>query len=186
MPSTALEKLEVKRAALRKKIFGAPVDWAKVFARTAPKPNVQSALAEETFLREALASGPRAVLDVRAMAAEKGLLWSRVRRAVDRLEAIARPTTPGRWEWSLPGAPTSKPIASKSGRTKIVNARKQFDRKFNGALRSLGLQAKTMRASVWIEGDEAHFFDLALEKGLARFVRFKRDVLARAERRNRK
>lgn len=74
----------------------------------------------------------------------------------------------------------------RAGRTKIVNARKQIDPKFRGALRTLKLRATTMRACVWIEGDEAHFFDLALEKGLTRFDHFKRDVLARAERRNRK
>ncbi|MDI1344801.1 MAG: hypothetical protein PSV22_11960 [Pseudolabrys sp.] len=34
---SALEKLEAKRRAARKKIFGAPVDWAKVMPKAAPR-----------------------------------------------------------------------------------------------------------------------------------------------------
>lgn len=34
---SAVEKLEARQLKLRKKIFGAPVDWDKVFARTTPK-----------------------------------------------------------------------------------------------------------------------------------------------------
>lgn len=66
------------------------------------------------------------------------------------------------------------------GYTNIVNARQEFDQNFHGALRSLGFRATIQRRRVWIDGDEAHYFDLALEKSLMRFRRFKQDVLARA------
>lgn len=66
------------------------------------------------------------------------------------------------------------------GYTEIVDARTMFDPGLERALRKLGLQAKIQRARVWIEGEEAHFFDLALQKSFVRFRAFARDVLARA------
>lgn len=64
--------------------------------------------------------------------------------------------------------------------TNVINARQEFDYSFYGALRSLGLRANIQRRRVWIEGSEAHFFDLALESELDRFRRFKAGVFARA------
>lgn len=68
-----------------------------------------------------------------------------------------------------------------AGYTNIINARQEFDLNFYSALRSLGFRATIQRRRVWIDGDEAHYFDLALEKGLMRFRRFKEGVLARAD-----
>lgn len=67
-----------------------------------------------------------------------------------------------------------------AGYTNIINAREEFEPALYGALRALGLHATIQRRRVWIEGTEAHYFDLALEKGLTRFRRFKRDALTRA------
>jgi hypothetical protein len=65
--------------------------------------------------------------------------------------------------------------------TNVINARQEFDYSFYGALRSLGLRAQIQRRRVWIEGTEAHFFDLAVSSELDRFRRFKAGVFARVQ-----
>lgn len=74
-----------------------------------------------------------------------------------------------------------RPSRDPSGRTKIVNARKMFDREFLTALRSLGLNASFSPSRVWIGGEKARYFDLAMVKGLRAFRRFKADVLAQSK-----
>jgi hypothetical protein len=64
--------------------------------------------------------------------------------------------------------------------TNVINARQEFDSRLYGAFRTLGLRAHIQRRRVWIEGAEAHFFDLALASELDRFRRFKAGVFSRA------
>ena len=71
------------------------------------------------------------------------------------------------------------------GLTNIVNARGLFTYDLYGAMRMFGLRASTQRRRIWIEGTEAHFFDLAREKDLQRFYRWRDALLARREARRR-
>jgi putative DNA primase/helicase len=61
----------------------------------------------EEFLREALAGGAVAVIDLKADAKEAGLSWATIRRAKDRLGVVAKRESHGRngggrWTWALP------------------------------------------------------------------------------------
>ena len=61
----------------------------------------------EEFLREALASGAVAVIDLKADAKEAGLSWATIRRAKDRLGIVAKRESHGRdgggrWTWAMP------------------------------------------------------------------------------------
>jgi putative DNA primase/helicase len=60
----------------------------------------------EEFLREALAGGAVAVIDLKADAKEAGLSWATIRRAKDRLGVVAKREShgrdgAGRWTWAL-------------------------------------------------------------------------------------
>ena len=61
----------------------------------------------EEFLREALAGGAVAVIDLKADAKEAGLSWATIRRAKDRLGVVAKRESHGRdgggrWTWAMP------------------------------------------------------------------------------------
>jgi hypothetical protein len=61
----------------------------------------------EEFLREALAGGAVAVIDLNADAKEAGLSWATIRRAKDRLGVVAKRESHGRdgggrWTWAMP------------------------------------------------------------------------------------
>jgi hypothetical protein len=61
----------------------------------------------EEFLREALAGGAVAVIDLKADAKEAGLSWATIRRAKDRLGIVAKRESHGRdgggrWTWAMP------------------------------------------------------------------------------------
>ena len=60
----------------------------------------------EEFLREALAGGAVAVIDLKADANQAGLSWATIRRAKDRLGVVAKREShgrdgAGRWTWTL-------------------------------------------------------------------------------------
>jgi hypothetical protein len=61
----------------------------------------------EEFLREALAGGAVAVIDLKADAKEAGLSWATIRRAKERLGIVAERESHGRdgggrWTWAMP------------------------------------------------------------------------------------
>ena len=61
----------------------------------------------EEFLREALAGGALAVIDLKADGKEAGLSWATIRRAKDRLGVVATREShgrdgAGRWTWAMP------------------------------------------------------------------------------------
>jgi putative DNA primase/helicase len=70
----------------------------------------------EEFLREALAGGAVAVIDLKADAKEAGLSWATVRRAKERLGIVAERESHGRdgggrWTWAMPlSARCSSPL----------------------------------------------------------------------------
>jgi putative DNA primase/helicase len=70
----------------------------------------------EEFLREALAGGAVAVIDLKADAKEAGLSWATIRRAKERLGIVAERESHGRdgggrWTWAMPpSARCSSPL----------------------------------------------------------------------------
>jgi hypothetical protein len=70
----------------------------------------------EEFLREALAGGAVAVIDLQADAKQAGLSWATIRRAKDRLGVVAKRESHGRdgggrWAWAMPpSARCSSPL----------------------------------------------------------------------------
>jgi hypothetical protein len=70
----------------------------------------------EEFLRDALAGGAMAVMDLKADAKEAGLSWATIRRAKDRLGVVAERESygrdgGGRWTWAMPiSARCSSPL----------------------------------------------------------------------------